>query len=213
MRRLALFVQLIFAAVTSLCAPQRGSAQTIGATSPAPWGLFSARYDSRSADFIYAVYGYGHTFAMVGALQNPRSGFTELLGALGRTFAPGGGPTQSMAVGAARSDSVWYAQLYVLPSVTIGLVALRATTELDVPVSRGGVLQFGVSPLSLTTGIAARTELGLALDLAAADGQTTTSALGPELRLTLPGAVLGVDLQRTLGGHAGRVRLFFMTQF
>jgi len=196
------------------CAVVHGvSGQPAKPSAPTAWGLFSVRYDTHSSDFIYAVYGYGRSFAMVGALQNPRSGFTELLGAVGRNFTIRDGQTQSVALGAARTDNRWYTQLYYLPDVRIGALDVRATSEWDVPVSRGGMLQFGLSPLSATVPAVRSLAAGLSLDLGASQGDRTTAAIGPELRLALPNAVLGTDVQRMLNSNAGRVRLFFTTQF
>jgi hypothetical protein len=186
-----------------------------GAQAPAsaPWGLFSARYDTRTSDFIYALYGYGQSFAMVGTLQNPRSGWTELVGAVGRTFAPGGGPAHSVATGVARASDGWYAQVYYVPTVAAGSMRLRATAECDVPLSGKGVSQFALSPLSLTTVLLPFLEAGMSMDLGAARGGRTSVAIGPELRVSIPGATIGSDLQRMADGSASRARLFFSTQF
>ena len=88
-------------------APRAARAQ---AASPAPWALFSARFDTHTSDFIYSVYGYGNGFGMVGVLYNPRSTFNELLVGGGRKFQVSG-LTQFTAVAAAREDGLWYAQL------------------------------------------------------------------------------------------------------
>ena len=150
---------------------------------------------------------------MVGALENPRSGWTELLTAVGRTFAFGKGPTQSAAIGAARASDGWYAQVYFLPAVYSGVIRLRATSELDLPLNRKGTTQFSLSPISATVPFAKRFEAGAAMDLGAASGDATTFALGPELRVSLPSAVLGVDAQQLLGDRANRLRVFFTTSF
>lgn len=179
----------------------------------ASWGLFSARYDTHTSDFIYAVYGYGRSFAMVGTLQNPRSGWTELVVAAGRTFTIGGEPPHSMAAGIARAADGWYAQLYYVPTIALGPAWLRATAEWDVPVDRQGVMQFAFSPLSLTVPTVRFVETGLSMDLYAARGARTGVAAGPEVRVSIPGAVIGTDLQRMTDGTMSRLRLFFTTQF
>ena len=203
-------VRIAVVSVLALTAPSAARGQEAEA---APWALFSVRYDTRTSDFIYAAYGYGHAFAMVGALQNPRSGYTELLGAVGSTFAIGSGPTQSVAIGAARASDSWYAQLYYLPSLHRGPVWIRATSELYLPLSRTGTLQFSVSPLSATVPIFSVIEAGVAMDVSASRGARTSSAIGPELRLTLPKAVLGTDIQKVLNERATRLRIFFTTTF
>jgi hypothetical protein len=204
------------AAVAVLCSLIAVRAARAGAQVPAtraPWGLFSARFDTRTSDFVYAVYGYGRSFAMVGTLQNPRSGWTELVGAVGRTFAIGGGPTHSIATGVARASDGWYGQLYYVPTVGAGPLRVRATAEWDVPLSKRGATQFALSPLSVTVPVVRFVETGMSMDLGAEKGSRTTVAIGPELRVAIPGAAIGSDIQRLTDGSASRVRLFFTTQF
>jgi hypothetical protein len=183
------------------------------AAAPAAWGLYSARFDTRTSDFIYAVYGYGDVFGMVAVLHNPRSNYSEVLGAMGRNFRIAGGPTQSVALGVSRATEAWYAQLYYLPAVHDGRLWMRATTELYLPLERAGTVQFAFSPLAATVGVGHAVEVGLATDLSAAQRATPSTALGPELRVSLPKAVIGTDLQRFVDGSGGRFRLFFLTSF
>src|SRR4051812_14916279 len=81
-----------FALLVACVTPRAGAQSSPERT---PWGLFSARYDTHTSDFIYALYGYGRSFAMVGTLQNPRSGWTELVGAFGHTFTFGDWPSHA----------------------------------------------------------------------------------------------------------------------
>jgi hypothetical protein len=188
-------------------------AQAQASPARAPWGLFSARYDTHTSDFIYALYGYGRSFAMVGTLQNPRSGWTELVGAVGRTFVLAGGPSQSVATGVAHASDGWYAQLYFVPTVPVGPAWVRATAEWDVPLGANGATQFALSPLSFTVPTMRFVETGISMDLAAATSSRTSIAVGPELRAAIPGAVIGTDLQRMTRGGTSRLRLFFLMQF
>jgi hypothetical protein len=194
-----------------LLAPLRHArAQTSAA---APWGLFTARYDTRTSNFIYALYGYGSTFAMVGALHNPRTDWSELLGAVGRMMTDRAGNSHALAAGVAQTGDLWYGQVYYVPSVRAGFVNVRATAELDYPISRGGVTQFALSPISGTVRVLGPIELGPAMDLSAARGDRTGIAIGPELRLPLPRATLGIDGERMTNGSGSRLRIFFTTQF
>jgi hypothetical protein len=188
-------------------------AQTANAAQPAAWSLFTVRYDTRTSDFIYALYGYGSTFAMVGALHNPRTNWSELLGAVGRTFSAANGGSYAVAAGVAQTPGQWYAQLYYVPHLRVGPVALHATTEWDVPLNDAGVMQFAFSPLAITIPTAHALEIGLAMDLAATRGDRSAVALGPELRATLPHAVLGIDAEQFATERGGRFRVFFTTQF
>ena len=178
-----------------------------------PWSLFSVRYDTRTSDFIYSAYGYGRVFGMVAALDNPRSGYTELIGAVGTTFPVQHGRTQFAAVGVARATDAWYAQLYYLPSLRVGVTTLRATSEMYLPLERAGSVQFALSPLSVTIPVTHAIEAGVATDIAASEGTKTSTGIGPELRLTLPHATLGTDVEQVLEAHSTRFRLFFVTSF
>jgi hypothetical protein len=190
-----------------------GHARAQAPAPAAPWALFTARYDTRTSDFIYALYGYGSSFAMVGALHNPRTDWSELLGAVGRMFTDARGNSHAIAAGVAQTADLWYGQVYYVPSVRAGLVNVRATAELDYPISRGGVTQFALSPISATVRVMGPVELGPAMDLAAARGDRTGIAIGPELRLPVPHATLGIDGERMTNGSGSRLRLFFTTQF
>lgn len=183
------------------------------ATSPAPWGLFSVRYDTRTSDFIYAAYGYGNSFGMVAVLHNPRSDYSEVLAAVGRNFRIAGGPTQTIAFGVSRATEAWYAQVYYLPAIHPGPLWVRATSELYLPLERAGTVQFSLSPVSATLSVSRSVEAGLAMDFATAQGSAPSVAIGPEIRVAIPKAVLGADLQTGLSGTGGRFRLFFVTSF
>jgi hypothetical protein len=132
---------------------------------------------------------------------------------VGRNFRIAGGPTQSVALGVSRATEAWYAQLYYLPAVHDGRLWMRATTELYLPLERAGTAQFAFSPLAATVSVGHSVEAGVAMDLAAAQRTTPSTALGPELRVSLPKAVIGTDLQRFADGAGGRFRLFFLTSF
>ena len=197
-----------------LCLVLLVPARAARAQTQAPaWGLFTVRYDTRTSDFIYALYGYGATFAMAGALHNPRTDWSELLGAVGRMFTDGSGNSHAVAAGIAQTAHLWYGQVYYVPAVRAGFVNVRATAELDYPISRGGVTQFALSPISATVRAIGPIEIGPAGDLAAARGDRTSVALGPEVRFALPHATLGLDGERMTDGSASRLRLFFTTQF
>jgi hypothetical protein len=149
---------------------------------------------------------------MVAVLHNPRTDYSEVLGGIGRNFTMAG-QSQALALAVSRATESWYAQLYYLPSIRARGLSVRATTELYVPLERGGAAQFAFSPLSATVGVSDRVEAGIATDFAAARGSASSVAVGPEVRLAIPKATLGADLQRTVNGKGSRLRLFFLTSF
>lgn len=201
---------LAFAFAAGLAPDRQVRAQ---AREAAPWNVFSVRYDTRTSDFIYAVYGYGNSFAMAGVLHNPRSDYSEVLGAVGRKFAVRDGPTQFAAIGVARASESWYLQAYFLPTLRRGRVWLRATSELYVPTEGMGTAQFALSPVAVTAEVLPRLEAGFSSDVATARHSVASTAVGPQLRLALPNAVIGVEAQRVVHQSAGRVRVFFLSSF
>lgn len=189
------------------------SRDAYGQTAPSqPWALFSARYDTRTSDFIYAVYGYGDTFGMVAVLHNPRSNYSEVLGGLGRNFHLEG-QAQSVAVAVSRASDAWYGQLYYLPAVHWQRLWVRATTELYLPLQAAGAVQFAFSPIAATLPLPRGVEAGVAADFAASKGSTSSVAAGPEIRVAIPKAVLGVDVQKVVDAPGARCRVFFLSSF
>jgi len=179
----------------------------------APWNVFSVRYDTRTSDFIYAAYGYGNLFAMAGVLHNPRSNYSEVLGALGGKFTVRDGPTQMAAIGLARASDSWYVQAYFLPALHRGRLWFRATSEVYVPTQSGGTPQFALSPAAATVEVLPRLEAGASADVSTARNAVASTAVGPQIRLALPNAVLGVEAQRVVNQSAGRFRVFFLSAF
>lgn len=202
-------LRCLVGALLACLAPRAARAQ---ATSPAPWSLFSARFDTHTSDFIYSVYGYGSGFGMVGVLYNPRSTFNELLAGGGRKFQVSG-LSQFVAVAAAREDGLWYTQLYILATVHAGPLWIRATSELDAPISAGGALQYSLSPVSATIPVGGWFEAGIGADIAMARESKTEFDLGPDFRFGLPHATLTVDAQSGLDAKRSRLRLGFVAAF
>lgn len=205
-QRLLAAVPILLTLVTS----SRAAAQAKAAE---PWTLVNVRYDTRSSDFVYAAYGYRDVFAMVGLLDNPRSGYTELLGGLGTRFSVRSATSHYVAVAAAKASDAWYAQFYWLPTVRLGAVTTRATAQWYAPLESPGVAQFYLTPASVTARLTRVLDAGAALDLAASRGTKTSVSLGPELRFALPKAVLGADVFNQVTEGGTRFRVFFSAAF
>jgi hypothetical protein len=105
------------------------------------------------------------------------------------------------------------AQLYVLPTLHAGRLWIRATSELDAPISSGGVLQYSLSPVSATLPIGSWFEAGIGADIALARESKSEVDVGPELRFALPRATFTVDAQRGLDAARNRLRLSFVAAF
>jgi hypothetical protein len=128
-------------------------------------------------------------------------------------FSDASGNSHALAAGVAQTDKMWYGQVYYVPSVRAGVVNVRATAEFDYPITHGGQTQFALSPISATVPALGAIEIGAAMDFAAAQGDRTSVAIGPELRFPLPHATLGADAERVTTSNENRLRLFFTTQF
>jgi hypothetical protein len=201
-------------AVISTLLPLVASRRATAQAKPAePWSLVNVRYDTESSAFVYAVYGHQNVFAMVGLLDNSRTAYTELLGGLGTRFSTSSTTLHYVAVAAAKATDAWYAQVYWLPSARVGAVTTRATVEWYASLERAGVAQLYVTPLSSTLRLTRQLEAGAAFDLAAARGTRTSLSLGPELRLSIPRAVLGADVFNQLTEGGTRFRMFFVAAF
>jgi hypothetical protein len=201
----------LLASLLSVLLPIHARSQ--GAPTTAPWGLYSIRYDTRTSNFIYAGYGYGDTFGMVAVLHNPRSGYSEHLGGIGRRFTFANGPTQFAALAVAKATEGWYGQLYLLPTLHRGNTWVRATSESYVPLSSSGTPQFALSPIAATFAVNARFEAGVSTDWAIARDAGPTTAVGPQIRLAVPSATLSLDAQRVIGSKASRLRVSFLAAF
>lgn len=192
-----------------LLAPSaRGQA---GGTRAGTWGFVNVRYDARSSSSIYTGYGWGPAFAMAGVVHNPRSGYAELAAGVGASFSTGSRAEHWLVVATARTADVSLAQLYWLPKVRLGVVTARATVKWEIPNTGGQEL--GISPLSLTLPFRGRLAGGVAMDLAAAEGARSTIRPGVQLRLRIPGALVGADALRDVRGNSSRFRLHFATSF
>lgn len=202
-------ILIVAAACVAACIP----APALRGQSTTPWSLISVRFDTRTSDFIYAAYGLGDTFALTGVLHNPRSDYSELLVGAGRRFAIANWPRQFAAIAAARASDGWYAQLYVLPAAHRGPVWVRATSETYIPLDRSGTPQFALSPISSTISVGKYVEGGISVDWAVARDAAPSTAIGPELRVAIPNAVLGMDAQQVLDARIPRLRIFFTGAF
>lgn len=203
--RLLLLATVLLAMIASP-APGQGSAAR-----PGTWGFVNVRYDARSSSSIYTGYGWGPAFAMAGVVHNPRSGYAELTAGIGASFRTGARAEHWLVAGSGRTGDASIAQLYWLPKLRMGALIARATVKWEIP-SDGGQ-ELGISPLTLTLPFAGRVAGGVAMDLAAAEGARPSVRPGIQLRLRLPGALIGADALRDVRGNTSRFRLHFATTF
>ena len=203
------FILFSIGAILTLNAPavggQGGSAGT--------WGFVNARYDTRSTAYIYTGYGWRGAFAMAGVVNNPHTGYSELTGGVGAVIKTGLNSEHWLAFATAGAGAVSFGQFYWLPKVRTGPVTSRATVKWKIPYKGSEAQKLTVSPLSMTVPLGRRLAGGVAVEVAAAERARTAIGTGPELRLRLPGAAIGVNALRDVRGNGSGLRLFFASVF
>jgi hypothetical protein len=176
------------------------------------WGFVNVRYDTRSPASIYTGYGWHAAFAMGGVVHNPRTGYAELVGGVGAVFRTGVAE-HWLVFATAETRTSSFAQIFWLPTIRTGGVTSRANVKLTMPYGGRAARKLSISPFAVTLALGHRLSGGVAVDLAAAEGARTRFGTGPELRLKLPGAAIGVDALRAVTGNGAQVRLFFASIF
>ena len=177
------------------------------------WGFVNARYDTRASAYIYTGYGWRGVFGMAGVVNNPHTGYSELVGGAGVVFKTGPDAEHWVAFATAGAGSRAFAQIYWLPKVRAGAATYRATVKWKIPYDGSEPQKLSVSPLSMTVPLGGRLAGGVAMDVAAAEGARANIGAGPEVRLTLPGAALGLNVLGDVTGKASGVRLSFASAF
>ncbi len=119
------------------------------------------RYASVHSLAMYSGYHAGPVLIVAGLLHNPRSSYEEAMGGVGRPFAWRGGSV-AVVTAVAYTNSGWYAQGYVIPSLRVGPLRLDATAELAQPLSARGTRGFFVSPGNAMIDLTPRVRLGAA---------------------------------------------------
>jgi len=173
--------------------------------------LFS-RYGTRNASVMYSGYGMGKGGVFVGVVHNPRSGYSELiLGANTRLAWQAGGEQQSLTLGIAGSDASDgdYAQLYVVPSFSLGRLSTGGTLEVYEPLGTRGTRQAELNPLTAYWRFDPRWSLGTAYVLSLGEGMQPKDRGGPALRLDVPRGEIDVEYLFGLRRSGDELRISF----
>ncbi len=170
-------------------------------------GFVLARYASRSALGFYAGYPAGPLLAVVGMIQNPRTGYREAIVGAGTHLVATGGLDVVGTVAAANTTDGWFTQLYLLPSWHAGPVDLAATVESYLPLGRAGVRELDVSPATVIATLSRDVGVGATWVLSAPAGGDRHQALGPAVQLAIPRGAVRLDLLRGFGGAGSELRV------
>jgi hypothetical protein len=194
---------------------------TTSATAQAPTGqelrwdtrnFLFARYATASASSLYAGFGSGKAGMFFGMVENPRSGYHELIGgAVSRIVW--GRQAVTVAFGAADASDSKYLQSYIVPSFVMGSFSLSGTIEVYVPVQASGTRQLDVSPVTLLVHPRPRVGVGAFYGLGVATGVAPRHRAGPVVEFALPPGALKVELVRNLARASNEVRMSFRVSF
>lgn len=171
-------------------------------------GFLVARYATRSSLSFYGGYQLGRAFAVVGMVQNPRTGYREaILG--GGWHSLSGGLT--LALAAANTSDGWFAQVYLMPSFRAGRVSVEGTVEAYQPMERRGVRELDVSPIVGLLSVSRAASVGVAYHLSAPENGPSGHAAGPALRIGIPRGSATLELLRGLARASSELRLTVRT--
>lgn len=208
MRQIMKFLRVILclSAILTLRAPAARGQEPAG---NGTWGFVSVRYDTKSPTSIYSGYGWHGAFAMGGVTHNPRTGYAEVVGGVGAVVRAGTSE-HWIALATAGTAAATFRQVYWLPTIRMHGLTTRAQVKWTIA---SGVQKLSISPVSVTIPLSRRVAGGVAADISAAEHAPPKVGTGLQLRIRLPGAVVGVDALRAVQGDASRFRLFFTSLF
>lgn len=163
---------------------------TVGATSsaaaqqsPRSNGFIDFRYASHTSLTLYGGYDLGGPLLLVGMVQNPRTEYREIVGGVARPVG-GGRASATIAIAGAYASDGWYAQLYVLPALSLGPVSVSGLLLAYEALEEEGARQFYVNPLSVLVPVAPRVRLGGSYVLATQAGTASKHSAGPTLQFS-----------------------------
>jgi hypothetical protein len=171
-----------------------------------------ARYATVSSSSLYAAYSLGAVAVVFGMVNNPRSGYHELIGGL-VTRISSGKQGINVAVAAADASDGRYLQTYLVPSLTLARLSLSSTIEWYEPLGQSGVRQLDVNPISALIALDRRIGIGGAYTASLAEDSRSRQRIGPALRVAILGVYLSGEILRNLRRSAPEVRLGMQASF
>jgi hypothetical protein len=209
-RRVSPFV--IGGLVCALVAPCAARAQG-GADAEAGPSFLIARYASRSSLGMYSGYQAGPALLVVGLLHNPRTEYQEAMAAIGHPFSLGHGSSAILAGAGAYTNTGWFAQLYVIPSLQFGRFFLHATVELAEPLSDAGTRGVFVSPGNALYDLGKGFSAGLGYYDDMEHSAAPYHGLGPALRRNVPHGSLTFEWIADMTGTSDEFRMTVRSSF
>jgi hypothetical protein len=169
------------------------------------------RFASHTSLALYASYGDGNTLLVAGMIQNPRSGYHEIDGAIGRVVNVGASFSNVVAVGVVSASDSWYAPLYWLPVYTVGRLHLNGSLEYYEPLQHQGARQLDVNPLTAMVRTVGSLQVGAAYLLYTQVASVPTHEWGPAARLPVPNGTVQLEWLLRPRSGATDLRLTFQS--
>lgn len=185
-------------------------------TTPSPHGFIATRYDTHTSSNIFVGYSLGPVTPMVALVQNPRSTYRESILGLVRFTRPGHHLALTYAIAGAHvtdSDRSWYAQLYLLPTLTAGSVEVSGTFEGYLPLDSKGVGQFALNPGNVFIRLAPRWKVGAVTVLSTQSNAPYSLGAGPSLQFGVPHGSITLDVVANVTRWDTEERVSFFTSY
>ena len=154
---------------------------------------------------MYAAYSLGRAAAVFGMVVNPRTDYHELIaGGVMRVAHPHG--STLIALTAADASDAWYLQLYVVPSITVGIASFGGTLEFYQPLERAGTYDLDVNPINALIRVARGVNAGASYRIGLAEGAVRKQAAGLMIQTGIPRGAITVEWLAGLSRLHGDVR-------
>lgn len=202
------FVRSLFLALTLLAAAApRSHAQGAGPS------FLIFRYASQSSLGMYSGYSAGRAIVVVGMLHNPRSAYREIMGAVGTRVAASNGNGVMIAPGIAYTNTGWYSQLYFVPDVRVGRLAISGTLQLAEPLSARGARAAYISPGNALFNVGGGIAVGAAYYGGIERGSLPSHGAGAAIQRAVPHGSITLELVKGVVVASDEVRLTLRSSF
>jgi len=201
--QLALMVVLAAAPVPALVAQDAGAGPS----------FIIVRYASESALGMYSGYTAGPVLLVAGLLHNPRSEYQEVMGGAGHAFTLSAGKSVTLVGAAAYTDTGWYSQFYVVPSLHFGRLRIDATVQGAQPLTNRGTRAVYVSPGNVLYDVTRGFALGAAYYGGAENGNSTSHGAGLAVQRAVPHGSLTAEFVKGIKAAKDEMRLTVRSSF
>jgi hypothetical protein len=184
---------------------QLASQQSSRAVYLATGSFIVARYATVSSASLYAGYGFGPAGIVVGAVDNPRSGYRELIGGVVSRVV-WGAQAVTIAVASADASDGLYLQTYVVPSLRFRSVSIGGTIEWYQPLEHRAVEQLDVNPLGFTVSLTERLAIGGLYTIAFTEGGPSRQRAGGVVQVSVPHGAVRLEILRTIARSRSEFR-------